>query len=170
MNEKCWIPEIIPLESYDGNWQKYEDAIYCIFKNDFITSTPQFNGKKVQIKKYPIENEKENAFFHVTCADFNKNNERLPDMRRCERIRWIRAFIENYNCDNSKCTDCNGVKIWQEPYKSRTRIHILLEEERYLVILEDRKTYYLLITAYYLDYDHSLEKQLNNYEKYKKSA
>ena len=41
-----------------------------------------------------------------------------------------------------------------------SRVHFLFEEERYLVILEKRKTYNLLITAYYLEYDNALEKQL----------
>ena len=84
-----------------------------------------------------------------------------------ERIRWVRAFIENYDCDLSKCEDCDGVKIWNEPYKSKTRVHLLLEEERYMVVLEERKGYFLLITAFYLDYDHALQKQLKHYKQYR---
>ena len=83
------------------------------------------------------------------------------------RIRWVRAFIENYDCDLSKCEDCDGVKVWNEPYKSKTRVHLLLEEERYMVVLEERKRYFLLITAFYLDYDHALQKQLKHYKQYR---
>ena len=83
------------------------------------------------------------------------------------RMWWIRAFIENYNCDSSLCEECDGVKVWREPFKSRTRVHILLEEERYVVILEEREKYFLLITAFYLDYDNALQKQLKHYEQYK---
>ncbi len=49
-----------------------------------------------------------------------------------------------------------------------SRVHFLFEEERYLVILEKRKTYNLLITAYYLEYDNALEKQLKHYNQFKK--
>ena len=42
-----------------------------------------------------------------------------------------------------------------------------MEEEKYMVVLEKRDTYYLLITSFYFDYEHSLEKQLKHYEKYK---
>lgn len=51
--------------------------------------------------------------------------------------------------------------------KSKTRVHLLLEEERYMVVLEERKGYFLLITAFYLDYDHALQKQLKHYKQYR---
>ena len=95
------------------------------------------------------------------------DGKRLPDLRRCERIEWIRQFIENYGCDPALCCDCEGIKVWKEPYKSTFRTHLLLEEERYMVILEVRESYVLLITAYYLGYSHALEKQLKRYQKYR---
>lgn len=167
MNENCWLPEIELLDDHGGEWSVYEKFIYDIFKHDFVDSPPYYEGQRVSVKKYPVENGKEDAFYHVTCEDYFKNSERVPDLRRCERIRWIRAFIENYRCDPSKCDGCDGVKVWKEPYKSRVRVHLLLEEERYIVILEPRKDYCLLITAFYLSYDHSLRKQLKHYEQYK---
>lgn len=41
-------------------------------------------------------------------------------------------------------------------------------EERYLVIIEKRADYNLLITVYYLEYDNALEKQLKHYKQFKK--
>lgn len=38
-----------------------------------------------------------------------------------------------------------------------------------MVILERRERYNMLITAYYLDYPHSLEKQLKKYNYYQKT-
>ena len=167
MSINCWLPKMEFFSDYDNNWSSYEAALYDIFKADFIDSYPTFNNIRVNVKHYPIECGKEEAFFHTTCKDYVGNGERVPDLRRCERIRWIRAFIENYDCDISKCENCDGVKVWNEPYKSRTRVHILLEEERYMVILEKRNGYYLLITAFYLDYDIALAKQLKHYEQYR---
>ena len=40
-------------------------------------------------------------------------------------------------------------------------------EERYLVVLEKRKNYILLITAFYVNYDHSFQKLIKAYEKAK---
>lgn len=167
MINNCWLPKQEFLSDYKNCWEDYEAVIYSIFKKDFIDSTPVFDEKVVNIRKHPREFDKEEAFFHVTCKDYSDKGDRKPDLRRCERIRWVRSFIENYMCDATKCENCEGIKVWNEPYKSNERVHLLLVEERYIVIIEKRKTYCLLITAYYLDYDHSLKKQLKHYEKYK---
>lgn len=165
--ENCWIPKQEMFEDYGNDWKKYEEALYSIFKNDFIDSHPCYKEKQVNIRRHPIEFDKEEAFFHVTCQDYLENGKRVPDFRRCERIRWVRAFIENNNCDSSLCTECDGIKTWKEPYKNTFRVHILLEEERYMVVLEVREKYCLLVTAFYFDKDHTLEKKLKHYEKFK---
>ena len=167
MNTTCWVPELEYFDAYNNNWTAYEAALYSIFKHDFIDSHPTYKEKRVSVKHYPIEYGKEEAFFHVTCKNYVGERDRVPDFRRCERIRWIRAFIENYECDSTRCEECEGIKVWSEPYKCKNRIHLLLEEKRYMVVLEKRNSYYLLITAFYLDYDHALRKQLEHYEQYR---
>lgn len=166
MKDHCWLPE---LELYDNcsSWSEYQEALYSIFRKDFIEGHPNFKGKQVNIRRHPIEYGKEEAFFHVTCQDYQKDGNRVPDLRRCERIRWVRAFIEHYHCDSTLCELCDGVKIWEEPYHGKNRVHILLPEERYMVVLEPRESYCLLITAFYFDHDHALAKKLKHYEQYK---
>ena len=41
-----------------------------------------------------------------------------------------------------------------------------LEEERYIVVLEKREKYCLLVTAFYIEHDHTLDKKLKKYEAY----
>lgn len=97
MNAYCWLPELEYFEGYgdDGyQWHRYETVIFEIFEADFINSYPHFEGHPVRIRKHPIENGKPEAFFHVTCQDYGKAGHRDPDLRRCERIRWVRAFKE----------------------------------------------------------------------------
>lgn len=166
MNENCWLPALEYFDDYGNSWTEYQNALYSIFKHDFIDTHPVYDGKRVNIRKHPVEFGKEEAFFHTTCQDYKKNNKRFPDLRRCERIRWIRAFIEN-QCNPRMCNDCDGIKIWREPYHNTKRVHILLEEERYMVVIEPRESYCLLITAFYFEHDHSLRKQLKHYEQYK---
>lgn len=163
MNGNCWLPNLEYYDYYDS-WDEYQDTLYSIFKSDFIDSHPHFEGKQVNIRRHPIEYGKEEAFFHVTCQDYLKDGERVPDFRRCERIRWVRAFIENYKCDSTLCDECDGVKVWKMPYKSNYRVHMLLEEERYMVVVEPRENYCLLITAFYLEHDHTLRKKVKEYE------
>jgi hypothetical protein len=170
-NSVCWLPRLELFEDYGNDWDKFEAALYGIFKADFIDSAPNFEGKRVGVRKYPMEYDKEEAFFHITCQDYGKDKKRVPDFRRCERIRWVRGFIENYDCDPSKCSQCEGVKVWEEdaPNGTRKRIHLLLEEERYMVVLERRESYFLLITAFYFEHDHSLRKKLQHYGVFRKN-
>lgn len=158
-----WLPGLVKMENYT-DWKTYEETLYSIFKNDFIIDKTYFQDKIVNIRKHPIEYGKEEAFFHITCKEYAQACERVPDLRRCERIKWVKAFIENHLCSNI-CDFCSGIKIWNKSTGSKNRIHILLEEERYLVVIETRPTYNLLITAFYLDQDHSLNKKLKEYEK-----
>lgn len=167
MNENCWLPGLELFSDYGNNWNLYQTALYDIFKSDFLDSHPFYQNTRVNVKHYPKEYGKEEAFFHTTCKDYSGNGKRDPDLRRCERIRWIRAFIEKYNCDLSLCSACDGIKVWNEPYKRNIRVHLLFEEEKYMVVLEKRAGYYLLITAFYFDYPNALEKQLKHYEQYK---
>lgn len=167
---KCkWLPELMVCENW-AEFSSYEENIYQVFSHDFIETHPEFEHKPVKIRWHPIVDGREQAFFHVTSKEYTSDTERCPDPKRCERIRWIRAFIENYDCDPNQCdVYCSGIKVWDEPYKMYTRVYILSEEEKYMVIVERRGTYNLLITAYYLDYPHALEKQLKKYRNYKKA-
>lgn len=160
------MPELIPYEGYDC-WATYEEILYKIFRNHFIDNYTYFKNRKVKIRFHPIMNGKEEAFYHVTCNDYLKTGDRQPDLRRCERIKWVKAYIENYNCNSLLCESCDGIRIWEEPYKSNSRIHILSEKERYIVVIEKRESYYLLITAHYLEQDHTIRKKLKRYNKAK---
>ncbi len=167
MQNNCWLPCLEQFNDYAGDWGKYEAVLYEIFKRDFIDTKPNFEDKQVNIRRQPMVNDKEEAFIHITHQDYNKDGERLPDMRRCERIRWVRSFIEKYNCDSSQCSDCDGVKVWEEdkqPKWGGNRIHLLLEEERFMVVIERKNTYFQLVTAFYFEQDHSLRKKIRHYK------
>lgn len=164
------LPNLEYLDDYK-DWKEYQDALYEIFSNDFKRSQPLFLGLKVFHRKFPMEYEKEEAFFHITCKDYENNRDRNPDMRRCERIRWVRYFIDNWEMCRTRdisCDDCEGIKAWFEERKTGERAHILLEEERYIVVVELRDEYCLLITAFYIEYDHMLNKYYKRYQKSKK--
>lgn len=164
---ECWIPEIIICEDL-SRYSEYIEKLYNLFKRDFIDSQPAYNNAIIDIRRTPYDQGKEDGFWHVTCKDYHTGGERNADLRRCERIEWIRKTIENYDC-NTKCDECDGVLVWDQPYKGTFRTHFLLKEERYLVIIEPRKTYYILVTAFYIDEDSEpyYRKQLKQYEKFK---
>ncbi|MBG22746.1 MAG: hypothetical protein CMF22_04715 [Idiomarinaceae bacterium] len=151
-----WLPELECFEDYNGDWPNYLAAIYEIFCNDFVHSSPTFQGRKLKLKRHPIAHGKEATFWHLTSSG-ESEADREPDLRRCERIRWPRPVIEND-------TDPN-LKVWSEKRRGEDRIHIWFEAEGYLVVLAKRKDYILPWTAFYVEHKHQRTKFTKRWKK-----
>ena len=58
----------------------------------------------------------------------------VPDFRRCERIAWVRQFVEA--ADAEVPVEFEGstyeLKIWTERVKNDLRYHILCEELKFM--------------------------------------
>ncbi len=169
MDNCKWLPKIVECKDYN-KWNEYVDILYSIFKKDFIYSKPIFEGKGVNFRKAPMDGKYEHTFIHLTHKDeFHKSsdpNDRIPDPRRAERIGWNRAIIENYKC-NESCKNCEKILYFEEYYKKNVRAYFLFKDVKFLVIIEKRQNYNLLITGYYIEYDNAMEKYIKKYEKYK---
>ena len=169
--DKCkWLPEIKVCSDF-SKWNDYLDEIYEIFKNDFIISKPIFEKKVVNFRRAPMDGKYEHTFTHFTHKDeFHTSvnpNDRVPDPRRAERIAWNRAIIDNYIC-NDICENCEKIVYFEEMYKNNVRVYLLFKDVKFLVILEKRENYNLLITGYYVEYEHAMRKYIKKYEQYKK--
>ena len=87
---------------------------YALKKNiNLIDNQAYFKSLRVSIRKQPLYQEKHFSFWHVTSTG-EKEEERIPDFRRCERIRWIRPIIEN--------ADDPAVKVWENQRRDGKRI------------------------------------------------
>lgn len=166
---KVSLAELIVFEDIEGGWAEYQDKLYSVFCRDLKDTGFSFKEKTVKIRYQPIEYGKEEAFFHITCQDFKKDSDRVPDFRRCERIAWVRQFVEAADAD--ALVEFEGfayeLKIWTEYVKNDLRYHILCEELKFMVVVAERDRYCLLITAFYFEYEHSLKKKLEKYKEYK---
>ena len=87
------LPKIITLEEYGGNYQTYIDAIYDVFFRDFIQHKATFGTNKLNLRFKPLQQNRAYAFYHMTHVGEDEDN-RLPDLRRCERMPWARPTIE----------------------------------------------------------------------------
>lgn len=154
-----WLPPIIKLEDFAGNWQEYESALYYSFQQDFVRNLPNFKGIRLALKRHPLYDNKEATYWHMISNGSNET-EREPDLRRCERICWPRAIIENHND--------KAVKVWENTRKGQTRICLWLEQEEYLVILSKRNGYILPWTAYLVTQSHRKRKLQKEYEEYQR--
>jgi len=149
-----WLPKLLLLEDYHGNWQRYEDTIYAKFNTDFIFSKPTFQGSMIYIKS-PLFKGKERGFWH--CIQEGKVEEkRTPDLRRCERIGWIRAIIEH--------AQEPSVKAWQNERRGKTRQVLWCEDAEFLVVLEKRPNAWVLCTAYPVTEEYRKRKLRHEYQ------
>lgn len=152
-----WLPELLYLKDYDGNWSLYVAAVYEAFEKDFVESKPKFMGRRLGLKRYPEYDGKSATFWHMT-SEGNNEEERTPDMRRCERIRWPRPCIEK--------SDEPELLVWTEKQKGSNRVYIWAEAEGYLVVLNDRGKYILPWTAFYVEHEHQRRKYRKRWEKH----
>jgi len=158
MSNSSWLPELVMFDEYNGDWLRYVEAIYSIFKADFIDSKPGFHGRRMGLKRHPVVDGKEATFWHFI-QEGPVENERIPDLRRCERIRWPKPIIES----SAK----PQVHWWSNKRGGETRILLALEDFSYVVVLADRGDYVLPWTAYYVEKMHSrkkLEKEFNEFK------
>lgn len=152
-----WLPPLVLFNDHDGNWHIYLDAVYAWFKRDFVDSKPMFQGRRLGLKRLPVTHGKEATFWHMI-QEGAVEDDRTPDFRRCERIRWPRPIIEH---------DANPViKVWRNQRRGESRVCLWLEQESYLVVLADRGNYILPWTAYQVVQPHQQRKLQTEYESY----
>lgn len=60
-----WLPPLVLLEEYGGDWDRYLTALYDFFTHDFIDKTPSFKGIKLALKRHPVIQGKEATFWHL---------------------------------------------------------------------------------------------------------
>ena len=154
------MPELIELSHFGGNFARYLEAVYEIFTNEFVRNRPSFRGIRLGLKKYPVTDGKEATFWHMTSEGEDEQN-RLPDLRRLERIKWPSFIINN--------SEHPYLRVWENTRGTKTNILILHEAENYLVILRKANGYLLPWTAYLIEYESRKKKLIKEYDEYIKS-
>lgn len=154
------FPDLILFADYQGDFKTYFEVVYKIFHTSFIAKQPLFNGLKVSAQKHPEVDGIHRTFYHITHEGEDEAN-RQPDMRRMERIRFPKFIIENSS---------NGaILVWENQRGRDKRILLFNEAESYLVVLTERKGFYLFWTAYYIEQEHRKNKLLSEYQAYIKA-
>ena len=159
-NSTLTCPNLVLMSGHNNNFTDYNNAVYSIFKSDFVDSKPIFMGTKLGLKKYPIVDGKEYTYYHFTHEGDVENN-RLPDIRRMERIAFPKVFIE--------AVMHSDLLMWRKEIKGKNRILIFHENESYLIVLEDRGEYILPWTAYIIKENSRKRRLLAEYTAYQKT-
>lgn len=132
-------PALIVFAAFHGEWAAYEAALYQIFLDQLAQANLLFRGVRVGCRRHPETEGRWASFWHLV-QEGPVEDDRLPDLRRCERIRWIRWMIEN--ADNNP-----DIQVWENTRRTETNI-LLWYREEYLVVLAKRQGYLLLKTGY----------------------
>ena len=156
-----FLPDLMLFTDYGNDWPKYLEALYRVFHHDFVLTRPCLNGQSVECRHYPKDQGKEAAFWHLISTG-ESEDDRLPDIRRCERVPWPRPIIEH--------TPSDDIKMWTNLRHGQVNICIWLDGEDYLIVLGQRKSYLLFLTAYPVVEDHRKKKLMKEYSAYKASA
>lgn len=143
-------PELIPFGG-GWAWTDYENAIYEIYLETVVRSGIAFRGAPVRAQYRPETKGKGFSFWHLISEAQDKCNrneeDRIPDLERCARIRWVAWCINNAGQD--------GFPWWENKRKSETHVVIWARWHDFAVVLAKRQTrdgprFYLLKTAYCL--------------------
>lgn len=132
--------ELPPLVEFENPWSIYEDRLYDIYIRTLVDADIRFRGCKVSCKRHPESNGKAFAFWHLI-SEGEIEEDRIPNIERCERITWISWCIENID-------DCPELSWWKNKRRNSTHVVIWHEAENFVVILAERNGYYLIKTAY----------------------
>jgi hypothetical protein len=133
-----WLPD---LETFSGEWQPYEDKIYAIYVADFITREASWRSKRITLRFNPPYKDKSFTYWHLTSESDGKGD-RIPDLRRCERIRWPKAIIQ---------APPDAVRSWAQQRDKVERIGIAVPDFSYVLFLQPAEDRAHLLTAYYVE-------------------
>jgi hypothetical protein len=150
-----WLPELFPVNP----WQHDTfDALYRLFERDFKVSQPMYDGQTVWF--FPeMEDGKEKIFWHLTSRDDKDAGDRLPDLRRSERLPWVRPMLDH--------PEKAEILAWDhEEGDGTVKTYIWLENYDFIVIMkkypDGRRR---LITSFWVEYGNTRRKLRKKYDR-----
>lgn len=135
-------PDLLLFQNFGGDWKKYEKELNRIFTEEIAWGSLRFRNRPVNCRRIPETGGRWASFWHLI-QEGREEDERTPDLRRCERLPWIPWVINN-------AITHPEIDGWQNKRGSETN-SLLWYREEYLVVLSQRQGYWLLKTAYFTD-------------------
>lgn len=155
------LPARIP---HTGDDASYIAALYAVFQRDFMTHQAHFGSHPLALKHYPPVSGYPHIFYHMLTHGSDEATRTL-DIPRCERLPWARPTVE--------CAHIWGLRCWEQCRSGKSRVCVELAVENgdyYYLILDVRRSYVLLWTAYYANYQHEVAKKNREYQQWLSSV
>ena len=132
-------PDLLRLNDFGGDWPTYEAALNRVFMGEIARAGLVFQGDAVNCRRHEEFAGRWASYWHLV-QEGKVEEDRTPDLRRCERLRWVPWVIQNASAHPE-------IEEWQNVRKTETNT-LLWYREEYLVILGRRNGYWLLRSAY----------------------
>jgi hypothetical protein len=137
--------EDFPGEDFASRWEVYVEDIYQRYLRSVARGGLRFAGQKVSCQSRPESHGKHYAFWHMMQegSGGRAEEDRTIDLERCRRVEWIAWVIRNAESHP-------GIRVFRQTKRWGEQPWALwLYEYDYLVILWERRDYFLLKTAFY---------------------
>ncbi len=146
---------------------EYIEQLYSIFLNTLIRRHLVWrpNGKRLTLRRQPEIQGRHAIFWHVISGGMGEEAARTLDPERCRRIGWIGLVIEQFNRDWPQERQIH----WWVSSRSRgstKRYLITINDFSYIVVIDEKPDYAVLVTAYYVKQPHRQRKLRNEHAAY----
>lgn len=147
--------QLSPDYSYDPqstNEVQYLDTLYSIFLNDLVHAGLRWRptGLPLSLRRQPEIDGRHAVFWHIVSGGSNIEENRTLDLDRCARLKWVRSIIDQFN---SGFPDEKNVCWWKspDPRWRGSRYGIATLDFDYVIFIDERPSYALLVSAYYVE-------------------
>lgn len=154
-------PDLVSLNAFGGDWTAYEAELHRIFVAEIASGGLHFRSLPVNCRRRPETAGRWASFWHLV-QEGRVEDDRTPDLRRCERLRWVPWVIES-------AATHRHITEWQNSRGSETN-SLLWYREEYLVVLGQRRDYWLLKTAYCTEQRGRIEKLRRERDAFRRAA
>lgn len=146
---------------------EYIDNLYRRFLDELVYRPLPWKreGMAVSFRRHPEIDGRHAIFWHVISEGDGPEHTRPMHDGRCARLGWIRPLIEQF----SQYFPEHKPIHWWISGTARTRhprYMLTRGEFDYVVIVEERPSYALLITAYPIEQNHRRRKLRRDYERF----
>ena len=149
----AWLPPMVAVTPWRSDTF---DSLYAIFVRDILNGRLRYLGFNVWFYPDREEDGKEAIFWHLTSREDKSQNPpvRLPDLRRSERLPWIRPTILRCPCVDGDVLDWD-----HEEGDGAIKTYLWLHQHDFLIVMkklpDGRRR---LITSFHLDNANQREK------------
>ena len=143
-------PDLLLFSDFDGNWIVYEQELNRIFMACIARAGLEYRRVPVSCRRHDEVAGRWASFWHLV-SEGRIEDDRTPDLRRCERLQWIPWVISNAGSHRD-------IDVWENMRKRESNT-LLWYREEYLVVLAQRRDYWLLKSAYCTTQRGRIEKQ-----------